>query len=332
MKRRVLLLTNQFMDIYKDIITELELQNYNVTFFEDFAVKNDPLLIRNREWPEKDYIAREEYLSQYWRNFFTSYSGNLCFDSLLVIDGMSVCPFFIEELTRQNPHLRKVLYLYDRTYKNYRFDLNFKYFDKVFTFDRLDSEYYKIPLLPIYWVPTKEKEVVTNYSVFAFATFQKERYRIFHEVFGLCKKLHLPCYIKVYIPKESNKLRSLIKRLLHKDLAAGLDREMIATEPLSPSDFRRFIAQSEVILDTHNSFQDGLTARFMWAIGAGKKIITTNKSAEDYSFYNKQQIYILGEDERLLESFLDTDCAISAAQSQIVNQYRIDNWIKTLTL
>lgn len=317
------------MDIYKDIINELEKQNYDVTYFEDFAVDDDPFLIRNRTWPDSKYRQREKQLTKYWKSFFDGYKGNLNFDVLLVVEGTSICDMFIDEMSRHNPQIKKILYLYDRTYNNYRFDLNFHYFDRVFTFDRLDSKKYNINLLPIYWVPVSETEK-TKFLLFGFATFQKERYRIFKDLYYACNYLGKDSYVKLYIPKGKNNFKLFIKRVLRKDETTKLDPDLVSNTTLTPSDFREYISLSEAVLDTHNSFQDGLTARFMWALGAGKKIITTNKSIKEYSFYNNNQVYILGVDEAPLNIFLSSDLDIPDSQKEIIKKFRIDNWIKTL--
>lgn len=317
------------MDLYKDIINELENQNYDVTYFEDFAVDDDPFLIRNRTWPDSKYRQREKQLTKYWKSFFDGYKGNLNFDVLLVVEGMSVCKAFIDVINRHNPHIRKVLYLYDRTYNNYRFDLNFHFYDRVFTFDRLDSKKYDISLLPIYWIPVTETEK-TKFLLFGFATYQKERYRIFKELYYACNYLGKTSYVKLYIPKEKNKFKLFVKRILCKDETIKIDPDLISNTTLTPSEFRKYISLSEAVLDTHNSFQDGLTARFMWALGSGKKIITTNQSVKEYSFYNRTQIYILGEDTYPIEAFLASDTAITKEQHCSIEQFRIDNWIKTL--
>lgn len=64
-------------------------------------------------------------------------------------------------------------------------------------------------------------------------------------------------------------------------------------EPLTPAEFRSLIYNSRCVIDTYNTFQEGMTPRFMWALGAGCKIITTNKNCKEYSFYSPEYIYIV---------------------------------------
>ena len=104
---------------------------------------------------------------------------------------------------------------------------------------------------------------------------------------------------------------------------------------MSPSEFRAMINRSKVIVDTHPEHQDGMTARFMWAMGAGKKIITTNVSIVDYDFYTPNSIFVIDKPlnekiENSLWTFINEDSNANDIVRGIINKYKIDNWIKTI--
>ena len=106
---------------------------------------------------------------------------------------------------------------------------------------------------------------------------------------------------------------------------------MFTTKGQSPKEFREMIMKSRVILDTQNSNQDGLTARFMWTLGAEKKIITTNKAASLYSFYTPEQVFILNENNiDKVVTFIHQDYSMPDTIRAIIKNYRIDNWIETM--
>ena len=93
------------------------------------------------------------------------------------------------------------------------------------------------------------------------------------------------------------------------------------------------ISKSRAILDTQASYQDGLTARFMWALGEEKKIITTNDNILKYPFYTPEQFYILNENNLSgIPEFLKKDFVMTDSNRKIVAQYRIDNWLDTLLM
>ncbi|MEK5777604.1 lipopolysaccharide biosynthesis protein, partial [Acinetobacter nosocomialis] len=60
-------------------------------------------------------------------------------------------------------------------------------------------------------------------------------------------------------------------------------------------------AKSNIILDISHPGQSGLTMRTFEAIGAGKKLITTNTNIKEYPFYNANNIFIISRDELVLE-------------------------------
>lgn len=330
MMKRILLLTNKFMDIYLDIIQELQRQNYDVTFWEDFSIDEDPFFIREKKYSKRLYSKREQYLNSRWDKLLNEKNENMHFDFFFVIDGKSVCGSLIQKLYIKNPNIIKILYLYDRTYKNYSFDLNFKYFDKVYTFDSFDSRFYKISHLPIYWVPCA-MNTKTKYSIFGYATYQKKRYECFSKLYELFKNNAKPCFIKLYVtPNQDNYLKMIFRKFFKKNVLNNLNPELVSHITLSPQNFRSVISESDIVLDTHNSFQDGLTARFMWALGAGKKIITTNKDAINYSFYSPDEIYIINDSYNISHDFLNKVYIQSDEIRKVVDKYRIDNWIKTM--
>ena len=101
---------------------------------------------------------------------------------------------------------------------------------------------------------------------------------------------------------------------------------------MSPSEFRKCIYSSLCVIDTYNDFQEGMTPRFMWALGAGRKIITTNKNAINYPFYSPDRILVINNmvDTTSLLLFLDEKIDKNKQIEDLIVQYRIDNWMNYL--
>lgn len=73
----------------------------------------------------------------------------------------------------------------------------------------------------------------------------------------------------------------------------------------------------------------------MWALGAEKKIITTNAMVKQYDFYTPEQIYVVEDVENFVtepafESFMNREYHMSDDVRSKIETYRIDNWIKLL--
>ena len=92
--------------------------------------------------------------------------------------------------------------------------------------------------------------------------------------------------------------------------------------------------ESEVIVDSINPMQDGLTARFTWALGAEKKIITNNKSVKTYDFYTPEQIFVIEDfspkTENEILNFLHSKYIMTPDVRRKINSFRMDNWINNL--
>lgn len=66
----------------------------------------------------------------------------------------------------------------------------------------------------------------------------------------------------------------------------------LGTDELSYSESLQFVFRTRVILDIHKEAHSGLSFRIFESIGFNKKLITTNKSVQDYEFYNENNILI----------------------------------------
>ena len=84
----------------------------------------------------------------------------------------------------------------------------------------------------------------------------------------------------------------LYKRLFEKDFK-GFDYKKLSFKSLNGDQIIELYNQSKVILDINHPGQKGLTMRTFEAIGAGKKLITTNSEIKKYPFYNKTNFLVI---------------------------------------
>ena len=127
-------------------------------------------------------------------------------------------------------------------------------------------------------------------------------------------------------------LRNMAKAIIGREHLPLLDiiSGMFTKKALLPSDFKQLIVSSNTVVDTNHPFQDGLTARFMWALGAEKKIVTTNCSVRNYPFYSDEQIFILNNNWDELPDFLKSEFTMKESVRAEIAKYRIDNWLDTI--
>ena len=337
MKKRILLLAPPYMDIYKDIIACLESKDYEVVWVSDGCISGNPYNKSNINRHTKTIVQYQSEVDAYWDNLFRTSEFVYPFDVFLAVDGFMVTPQLFKTLEDKNPNIKKVLYLYDRVEGNYEIDMFFPYYTSIYSFDIGDCEHFKLNHLPIYWVPSTDS-VVEEYDVFGLAGFSfGARYDVYKSLKELCKTNELRDFIKLLYKPEKGKVMHYIKYLYYKvrrkQFLSPVDvkNDLFTTKGQSPKEFREMIMKSRVILDTQNSNQDGLTARFMWTLGAEKKIITTNKAASLYSFYTPEQVFILNENNiDKVVTFIHQDYSMPNTIRAIIKNYRIDNWIETM--
>ena len=337
----VLLISPTWVNIHIDIVDGLKKLGYQVEFIEEYNFSSDPYKIRGRKHALSLREA-EELKKTYWQ---TKLNGTqTVFDYLLVVDGCGVNGFLFEELRRRNPNIYCVNYLYDTTYWTYHFEKCFSYYDRVVSFDISDAENHKIDLLPIYWVDNEKKsESCCAYEIFGYGAYSPERLLFFSQITDIAQELGVSCFAKIY-HREINNLLLYRLYLVGRKLmglpslisASEYSSEIVSHDLIPPEKFRDMINAADVVLDTKVQNQDGLTARFMWALGLGKKIITTNDSAAKFDFCSKEQVLIIkggivGECEKnLIAEFIKAPLKIPAGATNKIECLKINNWLKNL--
>lgn len=327
------------MDIYKDLISCLENKGWTVSWIKDNQISKNPYLRDTHFWNRKPLYLYNKEVENFWKTTLVDSKYDFSYDAFLAIDGSMVHPYLFETLKQRNPKVKKVLYLYDKIDGHFQINSFFSYYDRVFSFDKVDCKKYNLRFLPIYWFPAEKEEDII-FDIFGLASLRYEsqdRIIVFEKVKKIAKENNLRDYIKLFYKISQNKyiytLKYLTLRAFGKrsfSLNELKSNDLFVFDSINPSEFRKVIQQSNIILDTQNPFQDGLTARFMWALGLEKKIITTNESVKDYDFYNNNQVFVLNDNYSELVDFIKKPFAMSDVQRDQIAKYRIDNWIDIL--
>lgn len=334
------------MDIYKDIIGELELQGNKVDYIETKDFKEDPYNRRGYKKFRKLLLVSEARFNKFnkkrWEEILKNPKYQATYDILFVIDGQSIHPVIFSILKRRNPTLKSFNYLFDTTTGVYQFNHNFHLFNKVYTFDLAESRRYHINHLPIYWVNNSDFENrKVRYKLFGLGRYNKSRYDLFKYLNDAVGGIDGESYIKLQVIKK-NLLKNKIKEFLSQwlglspvDVPTSFYNDKLATnESFTPSEFREMIYCSDTIIDTSAPHQDGLTARFMWALGAEKKIITSNPMVKEYDFFTKDQIFVIEDiesvDKEALMEFVLKEYRMDSTLRNVIIKYQISNWLKTI--
>lgn len=105
------------------------------------------------------------------------------------------------------------------------------------------------------------------------------------------------------------------------------EKKFIMDKGISYEEMLDYVLQSKCIIDIVQINQGGLTWRPLEAMFYKKKLITNFKQIKEYDFYNKENIFILGEDDiHKIKKFINSKYI--DVPKNIVRKYTIDGWIE----
>jgi spore maturation protein CgeB len=171
-------------------------------------------------------------------------------------------------------------------------------FDKIITFDMIDSKELNIEYLPLFYTNNYanlelSKEKV--YDISFFGSYHSDRLEIIKKLEKECKEKGLTFYHYLYSPKLA-----LFRKILNSSVKIE-DLKYFKTSPATNQELLDIYKKSKAVLDIESSIQNGLTIRTFEVLGAKLKLISTNKNIIDEDFYNKNNIYILDRNNITLD-------------------------------
>ena len=86
------------------------------------------------------------------------------------------------------------------------------------------------------------------------------------------------------------------------------------------------VKDSQILIDLYADPTAGLSLRAMEAMFFGKKMITNRSLMRNEDFYDRRNIFILGEEERTLKEFLEEPYA--PPDPAVRDRYLLSNWLK----
>jgi hypothetical protein len=249
------------------------------------------------------FSPREQYIKKELKRL-----TDLKFDVLFSINCNVTCSYLFKKLKSHNSKLYSILFLWD-TLGRYAWEEELTRFDRVLTFERQDAEKYNIEYKPNFYLEQKTIENRQSYDLFFAGKFSPERLRILDSIisqketwrisynFNLWPsyKIFLHNYLIYYILKKIRIKNNWTKTYItnYEAVEMKLGRDYIIKNSIRYEESQLPLYSSNVILDIPFKGQTGLTHRVIEALAAGKKIVTTNASIRNESFYDPDQIKII---------------------------------------
>ena len=182
------------------------------------------------------------------------------------------------------------------------------YFDRVYTYDRLDAEKYSLKFLTNY-IYAESKNQNLEYKFFNISTFD---YR-FKAIEKLAEYLESKGWTKKILVLGGDNLESKYLTVINEQIPVDAVTELIK--------------QSKIIIEVQRKEQIGLSFRVFEALGHRKKLVTTNADIVNYDFYHPQNMLVVDENNiHIPEDFVNSPYV--EVDDSILDYYRLENWVK----
>ena len=291
MKQNILLIMPNFFDYPQIISKELEGMGYEVDYFDDRPSTSG--IVKAIIRVNRNMISR--YIKNYFDKIMSTVQSKK-YDIVFLISGQSLS--FSEEMILQIKKAQKtakfILYQWD-SLKNFPYIQKMeKYFDKCYSFDRKDVEenpklnFFDAALDCRYEKIGKSSKKNYKYDFCFIGTAHPKKYKFIREMSKQLKNIYPKQYIYFFFPSL---IVFFYRKVMNKELRKAHLQEF-HFKPLSGEELESIYKESKCILDSAQDGQLGLTIRIFEALGAKKKIITTNEDIKNYDFYREENIYV----------------------------------------
>ena len=324
MDKNLLLIMPRFFNYPELICGELKRMGYIVDFFDDRPSTN--------AWIKAAIRIRKEIIKGYINKYFTMMMDTVKYkkyDVVLLISGQSLSfsKEMIKELKQRQPQARFMLYQWDsQTNFPYIKEVQ-KYFDKVYSFDKTDVESTQgLRFLPLFYARNyeiigKEKKLDYKYDFCFIGTAHPKKYKFIKMMSEQLKTVYPKQYIYFFFP---SKIVFFYRKIHDKELRKAHMREFHYV-PLMDTEIERIYKNSRCVLDSAQAGQIGLTIRVLEALGAKKKLITTNEDIVNYDFFCPENICVYNGKFDFDSSFFTEE--YKEVDESIYKKYSLRSWL-----
>ncbi len=321
--KSVLFFCVKLFDYEVDIKNELVAHGAEVHYYDERPKNNvlSKVLIRLRS------KAISGVINKYYKDILAKMS-KISLDYLLVVKGELIPGWFIDEIRKQNKNIKLIYYTWD-SFDNNKHALSIlKYFDKKFTFDISDATKYSLTLRPLFYnrnyYNLNQQESYKN-DVLFIGTAHSDRYVFVEKIKKQLSLDNLKMYTYYFLP---SKVLFVYNKITNKSFKA-VSYSDISFDSIGAREVSNLVSHSHCILDIQHPNQTGLTMRTLETIGARRKLITTNRDIEKYSFYNKNNILIVDRtDPEIPSQFLKSE--IEEINEEHYNRLSISGWLQSV--
>lgn len=324
---KLLLIMPNFFNYPELIKEELNQMGYEVDFFDDRPSTN--------AWVKAAIRINKNMIHTYIKKYFNEVMNTVRskqYDVVFLISGQSLSfsEDMIEEIKRVQSSAKFVLYQWD-SQTNFPYIKQVqKYFDKCYSFDRRDiKETPNLKFLPLFYSRTYEEIGKKNnkdyrYDFCFVGTAHPKKYKFIKMMSEQLKTVYPKQFIYFFFPSP---IVYFYRKVMNKELRGAKYKEFHYV-PLKGKEMNEVYEASRCVLDSAQDGQLGLTIRVLEALGAKKKLITTNEDIVNYDFYCPENIYLYDGKIDMNNVFFKED--YKEVSQGIYEKYSLRSWLKEI--
>ena len=322
--KRILFFSAHLFGYQNDIRLAMESVGEIVDYYDERPANN--FLVKGVIRINRNLLAG--YINHYYNKIIKE-TLQKEYDYVFFIKGESISASNVRRLKQFHPEANFIIYHWDSIANNSNAQNLLPYFDRVFSFDKIDCERLGLHFLPLFYtpdyanIPYYDKEI--KYDMLFVGTTHSDRYKLVKRIEEQIIKMGGLCLTWFYFPSKILYYKMKIQNSYLRQIPV----HTFHFKPMSKELLLQLYAGSRIIIDVQHPKQTGLTMRCIETLGAKRKLITTNYYIIEYDFYNPDNILVVDRNlpyvpEKFLnEPYRDTP-------KEIYESYSIKNWLSSI--
>lgn len=293
MQKKILFLMNNMEGYSFEIVKEMEQLGYAVTHLSDACrVQKNNLSFKEKiiKSLAKDFKLKffQEKYKVIERMKFHDKINKLERNYDYIIDfAAGSNPIFMNEIFIKYSKSTKVLFIWDDLDYHEESKELISYFDRVYTYNKDDARKYNLIYRPSFFLNIFDyKEEIKEIDIFYFATMRETKRGMYVSTID-------------EFSLSTNNYIKLVHKLKFKDYLFRRNylkfKKYYVKNTLGVYELAKLYKKSKVLLDISFTGQLGLGLRPIEAMASKCKLITTNRDILNYDFYNKNNIFVVDD-------------------------------------
>lgn len=247
-------------------------------------------------------------------------------DIVFMIAEAAVDEKLVDSIKKRYKRAFYILYLWDSV-NNCKNVLDYyKKFDRVWTFDKSDSEKYGWRYRPLFYISQLVKNRNKIYDISCICTVSEDRINMIYQLKKQAERRNLQVYVYLYSP-----VLTYIKNrvFLRREAFRKLKLRDIKFRPLSLEKTNAIYGKSKCVIDYASKTQTGMTMRTIEALGHKCKLVTNNATIKAADFYDERNVFYCNEECLEIPTGFCTDDYQEVDRS-LYDKYSLKSWIEEI--